>query len=306
MNAVVLSADARLLDVWRKGAAGTVFGLYSKALYLQDGQGIINCLTTREQDDGPFTARLNLDSFEPLLDDGLVSGSEFRLRGNELLVNSLSCDWSHSAAWDTELPAFPPHPRLQQLLPVLRRVLINEGKTGGLARLFADLAENDVFAAQLAARADTLLTALRHNQPEAAEKAGRLLLGLGLGLTPSGDDFLAALITLFHLPHSPFSSVYQQIGDNWASAAEQATTPVSAFMLKIAASGRTRAAVCRLVAALADGTQPAVIREASRVLAFGSLSGTDWLAGLTAGLESGLRLCRYLEEEGHRGREHFD
>lgn len=306
MNPVVLSADAKLLDRWRQGADGVVFGLYSKALYLRDSQGQICCLTTCEQDDGPYTARLNLESFAAVSDGGLVSGMKFVLQENELLIGSFSCDWSSPNTWDMVLPAFPAESLLQQALPILQQELINEGKRGGLASLFHGLPENDVIAAQLSARADALLTALRQNQPELAEKAGRSLLGLGLGLTPSGDDFLAALITLFHVPNTPFPLVYQQIGDNWARKAEQATTPVSAFMLKIAASGRARASVCRLLAALATETKPAVIHEARRVLAFGSLSGTDWLAGLAAGLESGLRLRRYVEEEDNRGREHFD
>jgi hypothetical protein len=63
---------------------------------------------------------------------------------------------------------------------------------------------------------------------------------------------------------------------------------VGAFLLHTAAEGRTREPVSAFIAALANNRSDTIVQAARQVLAFGSSSGTDWLAGLIAGLEAGV------------------
>lgn len=50
-----------------------------------------------------------------------------------------------------------------------------------------------------------LLNALANDSMEEATHYAIRLMGLGPGLTPSGDDFLVGLFAVIHLPRSPIS-----------------------------------------------------------------------------------------------------
>lgn len=299
LNVKALSADAQLIARWRGKASGIVFGVYSQGIFLRDNLGTVGCLIPDGQQDGPSVIRLGVSSFEGWKAAGLSVGARFILSIDKLTIGQFTCDLTDIACWDELLPQYPGDLRVQQWLPLLRHGLASWGKPGGLRGLFTDSAiEQGVVANALYQRARNLLSAICGDRLDDIEKAGIKLLGLGGGLTPSGDDFLAALTTVFYLPGGPYPDKCREAGRHWAAAAEGATTAVSAFLLHTATQGRARAPVIDLLAALSGEDEKTIINAMRKTLAFGALSGTDWLAGLTAGLQSGMLLRRYLERGG--------
>lgn len=118
------------------------------------------------------------------------------------------------------------------------------------------------------------------------------LVGLGVGLTPSGDDYLVgSLAALHHLPAAgavvPIVSALDAAVAVWASG----STTVSEHFLKAAAEGRFHHDVrCAAVAALsAPGDVEAAFEQ---VAAIGSTSGTDVLHGLVDTLSTCLTLTQ--------------
>ena len=110
---------------------------------------------------------------------------------------------------------------------------------------------------------------------DALRRGARRLAGLGGGLTPAGDDFLAGLMLRAWLDHPAPEAFCWPIVD----AAAPRTTALSAAFLRAAARGECSAAWHGLLAALAGGG-PALLEEAMcRVLAHGHTSGADMLAG---------------------------
>lgn len=109
--------------------------------------------------------------------------------------------------------------------------------------------------------------------------AVRTLVGLGPGLTPSGDDALSgALLTLRATGHD-------QAGRRLAGAMRRTwhrTTSISASLLDAAARGYATPAVTDLFRAVSAGDAAAVTRCLPAVLAVGHSSGADLVAG-TAG-----------------------
>lgn len=120
------------------------------------------------------------------------------------------------------------------------------------------------------------------------------LVGLGVGLTPSGDDYLVgSLAALHHLrPADPVVSAVGTAVTAWASA----TTTISQHFLRAAAEGRFHHDVLR--AATVALTAPAEVSVAfGRVAAIGSTSGTDVLHGLVDTLSTGLASIHPLSFE---------
>ncbi|MFI7447755.1 DUF2877 domain-containing protein [Nonomuraea sp. NPDC049714] len=126
-----------------------------------------------------------------------------------------------------------------------------------------------------------------------AVTAAERLVGLGPGLTPSGDDVLAGLlVTLRHLGAATGVERAVRLG-GWLAAAvtfdaRTRTTPLSATLLHCAARGEACPEVIAVLRGLA-GRQP--LESALRRLhGLGHTSGADLAQGVAIGLEAVLAL----------------
>jgi len=135
----------------------------------------------------------------------------------------------------------------------------------------------------------------------AAGLAGRLLVGLGPGLTPAGDDVLTGLLVALHRlcaglpPHElvagePVAGELATLRAALTAVAVEAaghTTSLSATLLGCAARGAAAGPVLEVADALAGrgGVEPA----ARRLLAVGHSSGRDLATGLLLGAHT---VCR--------------
>jgi hypothetical protein len=107
------------------------------------------------------------------------------------------------------------------------------------------------------------------------EPAPHELIGLGPGLTPSGDDLLCgALVALHAIGEVALArDLYAVIG----KAARDATSPLSAACLKAAAEGQSAEPLHETIAALL--ANQSVVRPLEAVARIGHTSGWDTLAG---------------------------
>lgn len=132
---------------------------------------------------------------------------------------------------------------------------------------------------------------LRHGDPEAtADVAARRLVGAGPGLTPAGDDVLAGLLaavvtlapaTLDALAAKALTDTARQAGALVVARARQATTAVSAELLRHAIRGEVAAPAAAVLHAL-TGRRP-VAHALDALLAVGATSGRDLTYGLLTG-----------------------
>jgi hypothetical protein len=115
------------------------------------------------------------------------------------------------------------------------------------------------------------------------------LLGLGGGLTPSGDDALVGVLAALDLAREARPealSLRGSLAEALTTQAAQRTTRLSAQMLAAAAAGLYAEPVLALLAALGDGAPSTGSPEqaAAALLALGHHSGADTLRGMAAAL----------------------
>jgi hypothetical protein len=126
-----------------------------------------------------------------------------------------------------------------------------------------------------------LISALERGDRNAAAMVAIELIGLGPGLTPSGDDALVGMEAVFHALGSPMAG--------FTAAAlhdvEDRTTAVAATMLRHAAAGETAERIHTLVDALAGPDDLAAATATERAVGWGATSGTDCLFGVLVGLD---------------------
>jgi hypothetical protein len=124
------------------------------------------------------------------------------------------------------------------------------------------------------------------DRTRAAEVAARLV-GLGPGLTPSGDDALVGLEAALHALARPLAGFLAlAMGD-----VEGRTTALAATLLRHAGAGEFAERLHSLLAALLGSDDEAIPAAIDRAVAWGATSGTDCLLGVLIGLDvsSGVR-----------------
>ncbi len=110
-------------------------------------------------------------------------------------------------------------------------------------------------------------------------EAAAKIAGLGPGLTPSGDDFLAGVMLSAHAFSYPNRNLIQRLCTILFETAAPRTTKLSQAFLKAARDGMAHEHWHSLLYTLTGEDIQAVHKAAARVLAFGETSGLDMLAG---------------------------
>jgi len=170
------------------------------------------------------------------------------------------------------------------------RALLTDLRALGTPGGFGALLAGDPLTFPLeGARGDAgdLARACEQDDADAATRAALALLGVGGGLTPSGDDFVGgALFARRLLADAGVADAvaWRHAAASIRAAAVERTHPLSATLLGDLADGHTYASLHDLMYGLARAA-PAAARDATRRLVrLGHSSGWDMLAGLGAGL----------------------
>ncbi|HSR14090.1 MAG TPA: DUF2877 domain-containing protein [Thermodesulfobacteriota bacterium] len=146
--------------------------------------------------------------------------------------------------------------------------------------------EADPLARILRAQVDEFLDALRQSDWGAVRERVAGIVGLGPGLTPSGDDFLAGFLgaaAVMSRRNAGAEEIFRTLGIV-VSDARQKTTKVSAAMLEDAAEGQLSEPAASFFCALFSKEGKQIFSEAGKILALGASSGEDVLNGMAAGV----------------------
>jgi len=160
-----------------------------------------------------------------------------------------------------------------------RKTLRLYGRVGGFDQLPA---------AHTIAR--TMPWALARRDTAQILEATRQLIGLGRGLTPSGDDFLVGCLRGLWLMRHHLPGVGQMLDhvrEALHPSIEARTTHVGAEFIRYALDGAFAEVLDQVTLALLTPTHPQVLQSAiTSLLAQGDTSGTDTMIGLLTCLEA--------------------
>ena len=151
----------------------------------------------------------------------------------------------------------------------------------GLLSELADMLSCHVRTPELMNQATAVCRAARSGDDAEVRRGTRQLLGAGLGLTPSGDDVLCAvLLVLCGVGNpAPIALLGAAVQDRWS-----ATTSLSASLLGAARQGYAVPEVVSLVECALRGDLAGDREALTSTLAIGHSSGQDLVAGLAGSL----------------------
>ena len=247
IRAVQVGAGVR--EALAVGGAGRVLARFRRASYLELPGGLV-AVVPRSVHPGPV--HLVVDEFFP----EARGRAPVRVEGATLLVGGRAVDLSAATPW---LGRLPDPAATVAAGPMLARV----------AARFA--ARSALVAGRYCGQVGRFLGALRAGDLAAGAAA---LGGLGPGLTPAGDDALAAVLLHLRWSDPACEPTLRSV------ASSVRTGVVAAAFLAWAAKGQTLAPAHDLIEAAAGGEEGRALAAARELSRVGESSGADFCLGL--------------------------
>lgn len=272
-------AAARVLA---PGGRGRVIAVFARSFYLDFGGGLV-CVGPTDFGPGPMHLLADVDDGRELT-AGVATGSVAEVRGARLRVGGTVFDFAGLSPWRAPRPGPLTMQALARGLDRLATAVERRAPVG-LGVLVADLcrgatpstARLDPFLAPAAAAIAAFAAWARAGGGDPVPDASRLV-GLGPGLTPSGDDFLAGfLVALRRLGRGGLAD---RVAAGVVPLAATATNAIAAAHLAHSAEGEMAARLVDLLDRLAAGDVSDALLD--RVETIGHTSGWDGLAGMVA------------------------
>ena len=274
VRAVSVAAPVVALVRDAEGRRGSVAMVHASAVTVDvDGELVT---VARCRTGGLPTGILVDDAFEPRA-LGIRPGDDVALEPWSLRLAGIVVDLRSAATWS---PVLPRHGRPDDALE--RASALRSAAREADPRTRRDGAPSDPVAADFDLRRALLAGALGRGDESGVVAAGLKLIGLGPGLTPSGDDVLVGLGAVLAATGDPLAV---RVTPRWAEAAPDRTTNVAAAFHRSAARGQFAERVHDLVAILLDGKVGEIPAAVTRAASWGATSGFDLLDGMAIGLD---------------------
>jgi len=186
-----------------------------------------------------------------------------------------------------------PRPAIIHNLEVAKGVTLREGHLEGMGDLISLLDGKDPFEPNRFTKAAlphvrALLSSIKTGDLPGVRKASRHMIGLGIGLTPSGDDLLSGLMVAMVLGSR--NGIGQRgaglIASRMVQGRRGLTTRLSFEYLQEASKGRANERVESLAKGILTQGEREVASATLAALSIGETSGTDTIVGVCLGVQA--------------------
>lgn len=281
---------ARDILVQSAGTEAEIGAVNPRSFYVLSENGLV-CFGAASIGNGPINVLAPDLGFPPdLMNAGVYPEAKCFIDASEISIgDALTFGFGDALTWRP--PEWPmPAPIWVGARQLLRDAISNTAPIEGLSRLVL----RPEGAASLIERAaqvpiETVIARLpeilrKRESDRGLSDALTLLIGLGPGLTPSGDDLIGGILVALTAVRQ--RGVRDQIWDAIGPELDMLTVPVSAMHLAVAADGLAAEAlhdVVRMVLADDRKRLPTAIGRAATI---GATSGWDGMAGALLVLEA--------------------
>jgi hypothetical protein len=250
--------------------------------------GDLYTIACNRLDNGPNTLIVDIDNMKPMK---IETNDRVFVEENLLYIgDQLTISIDRAGKWESVLSTYPCNVDiLKRNLMKMKDIINIHGVGGGMKKNIITLNPFEAEVSNmLENRTLLLLNELLNGRISSALPHAVSLIGLGPGLTPSGDDFLTGLFTIFNMKNSPFYP-YRLFCEDVLKKAKTLTNDISYMTLKKAAFGKVRESIISLLNSLLVEDDEDLILSLNKLLNIGSSSGTDIAFGIVFGMEATIR-----------------
>ncbi|MGX7151201.1 DUF2877 domain-containing protein [Enterococcus ureasiticus] len=288
-----LSGSLNFLDaIQNKSWEGEVHSVFKRTVNIICESGELYTLAAAELDNAPNTLRVtDIFNNRPQMIENMPVFS----RNGQLVIDGIATiEIQNAKEWHYPQIGFPKkqayskiNKRVEQLNEWVTQV---EYKGGYLLNNRKATTYEKMIHTMLWKESEQLLYYLKEKQLFQATKQLNRVIGLGPGLTPSGDDFLVGLALIFTTTNYPYHSLKQWLINN-RDEMKKRTNIISFSTLDWAIKGEARERIGLFLNELFYGENETILKEKMlAVLAIGQTSGGDMLTGMLAGIKLTLDL----------------
>lgn len=297
----IAALGAVALGILRANGRGRVLAVFRRSFYVAFADDVV-CIGPLELGLGPLAVLYAADTASQWPDGGVHVGADVTCAGETFIVGrDLRFDLTRAQAWrPADAPCHSPS-TLRVGLQLLGAAT-ERRSPGGLGALLPALCggarpphpvgEDPVVRAAtptIGALRDWLSAAFRG--ASSAPPAVDGLIGLGAGLTPSGDDFLGGVMIALHRVGR--ADLARALARRVMASATQGTSVISAAYLRCAAEGQGFAVLFDALDCVLAGENTRLDVRLDAIAEVGHTSGWDCLAGSIA-------VCGALAQDGAR------
>ncbi len=289
-------------------AGAEVAAVFERSLYLRSGDLFV-CVGAPAIRNGPLTLIADMGA-APC---GLHPGQPARIAENRIAIGAVTFTYERCEPWHPpRWPRAAARSVLAQAGDAILRRAATDAPAEGFGRAIADVEMPHGAFARIARRRVARLrswlaqSGAAHDAPtRALPDPARDLVGLGPGLTPSGDDFLIGALALLDAladHHADACPMRENLARAVSHLPPGLTSPLSHCLLRVAAAGHFGEALHAAVSACVSGDAGAAI---AAIRDIGHTSGWDMLAGIVTALDAVIRqnsIVARMERSGIRDR----
>lgn len=281
---------------------GRVAAVFDTSFYIETSDGRFVCVGGPDLGNGPLTAIAARIPYDDWHGAGIAQAQPVAFEPTQLIISDiLILDFPRAVAWQpppwpTPVDAEALAASLDSLGPFIRQRKPGESRSPVLSVVAegSHASSRDATSRAIERRVTlsiaTLADWLEYRLAGSAEldDAGRDavsgLIGLGPGLTPSGDDMIAGLLIALHATGRTETAA--TLAAFVRATPPHATSKLSRALLEAAIAGHPSEAMHQLIEALLTSDTAALPLAFARLESIGHTSGSDMLAGALLALTS--------------------
>jgi hypothetical protein len=280
------------------GNEGRVAAVFGSSFYLET-RGSFACIGNTSVELSPLNLVAELPECMSWSASGMRRDDPWKISTGSIYVGTrYAFPLADAAAWGPQpVPAGWQADDLRRGLDELRRRAVDRLPAEGLGRLILrsppsppSQIVHGIAGAPVAGLRKWLSAAIRDPQGATSEALPWVypLIGLGPGLTPSGDDFLGGVMIALHGLRQ--FEVLRRLWPLVRGCAVEAGNPISLAHLVVASEGMGSAPIHDMLSALLTGESAAIGDNLESVDRIGHTSGWDAIAGAVTALDAWLRV----------------
>ena len=273
----VLYVGEKWLPYRQNGTEHTVFvhSVFNRVINMSTDQGL---LSIASENAGCSSAFLTIPG--KFVNYNVKAGGQCIVRSGQLRTDTHSINFQNAAVWKGPLPKGYRHNKIKMENIAAFKAVLDRKAPPQSAWKFISGSENPGLKTQGLKNHFSGLAAiqkLRENPLEAKN-----LIGLGQGLTPSGDDMLAGFLAIVN--HLCEDREYVRALHGVVSDSLHKTTDISAQMLANALDCDYHEYMQKCVRDLCEGEKESVYISTASLLSIGATSGSDIACGMYFGM----------------------
>lgn len=280
-----------LLQGLKDNYIGRVHSIYSRVINFVNKKGKIYSITSEGVDYGPFSLRLASRKID-FKDLGIKEGDRLFKAGKSINIAGkvrLRID-RKTSLWiaNNKKVRQVNKERLNKNINYFNKLILEkESISGSKYYYFRDNPrfkyQPQLMERELANRIGRFLKDI--SQDNLQESSVASLIGLGIGLTPSGDDFLVGFIAVLNIIDIAYSNYLKEKISRLIRLDKLSTTDISKHILENALEGKFSQGILNFIYSLLEEDKERLEKSIKNILNIGSSSGMDLSIGIVLAMQ---------------------